>query len=94
MAGIPVTAGFFAKFMVFQLLFLSPVSIAIIILAITAALVGIFYYLRFISSFYTTPEDVWMNQLSSNQNWLAIICALGLVVLGLFPQILGGVFTF
>ena len=94
MAGIPVTAGFFAKFMVFQLLFLSPVSIAIIILAITAALVGIFYYLRFITSFYTTPEDVWMNKLSSNQNWIAIICALGLVVLGLFPQILGGVFTF
>lgn len=93
MAGIPITAGFFAKFMVFQLVLSSSLSIWVSVIAMVSALIGIYYYIRLITQLYSKTAAPQAHTQTDN-NWVAVLCAIALLVMGLFPQSLGGIFTF
>jgi len=94
MAGIPITAGFFSKYMVFVLLLSSSVSIWVSVIAIVAALIGIYYYIRLITQLYSKTAEEPQGPTQTDNNWIALLCAIALLVIGFFPQSLGGIFTF
>jgi NADH-quinone oxidoreductase subunit N len=94
MAGIPITAGFFSKYMVFVLLLSSSVSIWVSVIAIVAALIGIYYYIRLITQLYSKTAEEPQGSTQTDNNWIALLCAIALLVIGFFPQSLGGIFTF
>jgi NADH-quinone oxidoreductase subunit N len=85
LAGIPVTAGFFAKYYAF----VSAVKGGfywIVILAILTALVGVYYYLRILSSMYfqtSEKQKIRAGKLYSVPLVLAVILIL---LIGIFPS--------
>lgn len=56
LAGIPPLAGFFAKYFIF-FLSIQAGHIWLVIAAVIASLVGVYYYLRFIISMYGKESD-------------------------------------
>src|SRR5690606_28638663 len=56
LAGIPLTAGFIGKFMMFSSA-LADYQVWLVVLAVVNAAMGIFYYLRVVVSMYFKPLD-------------------------------------
>ncbi len=84
LAGIPITAGFMAKFKVFQLA-IAAGHIKITLFAVAMALVGIYYYAVVIREVFT-PADEAPVLVVSPMNWLLIsICGIAVVVFGVMP---------
>jgi NADH-quinone oxidoreductase subunit N len=81
MAGVPPTAGFFAKFMVIQ----SVVNAGMAWLAVAAVLfsvIGAFYYLRVIKLMYfDSPTDTAPIQASGDMRLMLSVSSLGLIAL-------------
>ena len=86
LGGIPPTAGFLGKYLVF-LNAVGDGHVGLAILGVVASLVGIFYYLRVVYYLYMKPEtrqpeglliDVWGRA-------AAALAALATLVLGLWP---------
>jgi NADH-quinone oxidoreductase subunit N len=88
LAGIPVTAGFFAKYFVFTTLIASPYK-WLLILAILTSCVGVYYYFKVIIAMYFkkphTEEPVAFE--SSHAMLLAITTAIT-IILGLLPDLI------
>src|SRR6185437_4493522 len=86
LAGIPPTAGFFGKYYIF-LTAISSHNTTIVLLAVLAALVGVYYYFRVIVSMYFKPEksDIPASIGSLHQIVLFITTLLTLL-LGIFPD--------
>lgn len=89
LAGIPLTAGFIAKYQVF-LLSIAAGFIKTTIFAVVMALVGIYYYVLVIREAFTPTEDG--NALAlvvKPLNWLVIsLCGIAVVAFGLLPGLL------
>jgi NADH-quinone oxidoreductase subunit N len=85
LAGIPPTAGFFAKYYIFTAAFQSGYG-TLVLIAILASLIGVYYYFRIIIAMYFKPSDAAPIEVSSNHKLLFIITILLTIVLGLFPD--------
>ncbi len=84
LAGIPLTAGFMAKFKVFQLA-LAVGHVKLTILAVAMALVGIYYYAVVIREAFSPSEQAPV-LVASPLNLLVIsLCGIAVVVLGVMP---------
>ncbi|MGZ4053601.1 MAG: NADH-quinone oxidoreductase subunit N [Bacteroidia bacterium] len=85
LAGIPPTAGFFAKYYIFTSAFLAG-NQGLVLIAIIASLIGVYYYFRLIIAMYfkesTDPEIVVL----PNHKILLILIAIAIIALGLFPD--------
>jgi len=86
LGGIPPTAGFFGKYVVFQNA-IGDGLVGLAVVGVLASLVGVFYYLRVVYYLYMKPEtrqpeglliDFWGRA-------AAVLAALGTLVLGLWP---------
>ncbi|MBK1441156.1 NADH-quinone oxidoreductase subunit N [Parapedobacter sp. ISTM3] len=89
LAGIPLTAGFIGKFMMFSSA-LADYQVLLVVLAAINAAMGIFYYFRVIVSMYFKPADrdeVTMTAQYQAAIWVAVLLT---VVLGVFPTLLAG----
>ncbi len=87
MAGIPPFIGFWAKFLVL-LAVIDAGQLWLAIVAILFSLIGAFYYLRIVKMMYfDTPADKAPIQASFDMRLLLSVNGLGVLVLGLFPQI-------
>ncbi|MDQ3046067.1 MAG: NADH-quinone oxidoreductase subunit N [Bacteroidota bacterium] len=89
LAGIPPTAGFFAKYYIFTAAFQAGYA-GLVLIAIIASLVGVYYYFRILIAMYFkegTSETVAVNP---SHKLLLIIIAIATIVLGLFPDFLIG----
>jgi NADH:ubiquinone oxidoreductase subunit 2 (subunit N) len=64
------------------------------VIAIVAALIGIYYYIRLITQLYSKTAEEPQGPTQTDNNWIALLCAIALLVIGFFPQSLGGIFTF
>ncbi|MBC7694596.1 MAG: NADH-quinone oxidoreductase subunit N [Burkholderiales bacterium] len=86
LAGIPVTAGFFAKYFVFSVLIGTSFK-WLIILAISTSAVGVYYYFKVIIAMYfkseESPEEVTME---TSHVLLLALTALFTIALGLVPN--------
>lgn len=88
MAGIPPTAGFFAKLSVIQAL-INAHQVWIAVYAVLFAVVGAFYYLRIINFMYfKTAEKTEKVILTRNELTAITINSFAVLGLGIFPSLL------
>jgi NADH-quinone oxidoreductase subunit N len=84
LAGIPLTAGFIAKYQVFQLA-IAAGFIKTTLFAVAMAVVGIYYYVLVIREAFT-PAETDPALVVSPVNWLVIsICGVAVVAFGVWP---------
>jgi NADH-quinone oxidoreductase subunit N len=85
LAGIPPTAGFFAKYYIFTAAFQSGYG-TLVLIAILASLIGVYYYFRIIIAMFFKQSDAAPIEVSANHKLLFIITILLTIALGLFPD--------
>jgi NADH-quinone oxidoreductase subunit N len=84
LAGIPLTAGFIAKFYVI-LEGINKGLMVLVIALIINSVIGLYYYLRIITSLFSTVSDTELPEISlSGQITLALI-GISILVLGTYP---------
>ncbi|GIV28944.1 MAG: hypothetical protein KatS3mg028_0010 [Bacteroidia bacterium] len=92
MAGIPVTAGFFAKYYVLSALMMSPYK-WVVIAGLLASAVAVVYYLKIILVMFENDKKYATNiVLNSRESILLAICLILLIVTGIYPDIVANVF--
>jgi NADH-quinone oxidoreductase subunit N len=86
MAGVPPTIGFYAKFAVLQAA-LQAGLLWLVVFAVLMAVIGAFYYLRIVKLMYfDAPKDSKAIDAPIEMKLMLSLNALGLLLLGLFPQ--------
>lgn len=87
LAGIPLTAGFIGKFMMFNAV-MQDYHLILLFLAVINAAIGVYYYLRVIVHMYfKTPEEEGQEVvLSSSFKVVFATTVLLTLVLGLYPE--------
>ena len=89
LAGIPPTAGFFAKYYIFS----SAIQngyIGLVLLAILGSLIGVFYYFRVIIAVFKTEDETLEIAVNPIFGILLALTSLAALVLGIAPGILAG----
>lgn len=85
LAGIPPTAGFFAKYYIFTAAFQSGYT-NLVLIAIIASLIGVYYYFRIIIAMYFKEGNNETISIQLNHKTVLIIIAIATIVLGLLPD--------
>ena len=87
LAGIPGTGGFIAKFNLFAAA-VQAGQVPLVILAVLASLVSVFYYLRLpVVMFMREPGDEpYRMTTSSGEGFALLVCAAAVLILGFFPS--------
>lgn len=94
LAGIPVTAGFFAKYFVFTTMIGTPYKWLLILAVLTSA-VGVYYYLKVVIAMYFSKPVVSEKVPVENSNALVIvITTLVTLVIGTVPGLVASMFEF
>jgi NADH-quinone oxidoreductase subunit N len=86
LAGIPPTAGFFAKFYVFSAAVKSG-QVGLAVIGVLNSLVSVYFYMRIVFLMYMQEETVPVEPTRSRAAWVALaICVAGTVLLGVLPS--------
>ncbi len=85
LAGIPPTAGFFAKYYIFTAAFQSGYT-GLVLVALLASLVGVYYYFRIIIAMYFKESNTETIPVQLNHKLLLIAVAAAIILLGLCPD--------
>lgn len=93
LAGIPVTAGFFAKYFVFVTL-LDATNIWVMVVAILSAAIGASYYLKVIITMFTDSDKPKEVTIPKSHMAVFILCTILIVALGAVPGIMLELFQF
>ncbi len=92
LAGIPLTAGFIGKFMMFSTA-LSEYHVWLVVLAVINAVIGICYYLRVvIAMYFRGDEETGAIRIPGYFNFVLGISALITVVAGIYPGLISELF--
>ena len=91
LAGVPLTAGFLGKFLVFKVAFESR-QFFLIALGIITVGCGFYYYLKVVKAMYWQPAPpnvaaIPVSRLSLVAMWIMVVL---IFALGIFPQIATG----
>lgn len=88
LAGIPPTAGFFAKYFIFSSA-LQQGNTALVLIAVLGSLIGVFYYFRILIALF---KDTEASEIPMNTAYKAILVVTSLLalVLGLTPELVAG----
>jgi NADH-quinone oxidoreductase subunit N len=87
LAGIPLTAGFMGKFMMFNSA-LTEYHIWLVVIAVANAIIGMFYYLRVIVAMYFRDSDCPQVSVSPYFNFVLGFSAVVTIILGVFPALI------
>jgi NADH-quinone oxidoreductase subunit N len=86
LAGLPPTAGFYAKLAVLSAA-VSAGQIWLAVVAVVLSLVGAFYYLRIVKLMYfDEPKDTAPVQAPRDMRIVMSLNGIVLLILGIFPQ--------
>jgi NADH-quinone oxidoreductase subunit N len=91
LAGIPPTAGFFAKFYLFNaVLSFNTSLLPIVLLAIIGSLISLYYYFKVIKTMFGDEADTQQApiQITTNAKLVLYLVTSLLLILGLAPQLL------
>ncbi|MFL9481249.1 NADH-quinone oxidoreductase subunit N [Chitinophagaceae bacterium LWZ2-11] len=91
LAGIPLTAGFFAKyFMLASAIKASPTggTIALVIVAVIFAAVSVYYYFRVIQAMYFKEGDAETTEITPGFKLGLIVLAAIIIIIGIYPTAL------
>jgi len=89
LAGLPLTAGFMAKFYVF----LSAAQAGLlwlVVIAVLNAVLAFFYYLSIVWAIYVDESTDTPISLSSRHRAVMVVCTTAILAIGVFPQPLLG----
>ena len=84
LAGIPVTAGFIAKFYVI-LEGMKAGLMVLIISMIINSVIGLYYYLRVITTLFSTASDTKLPELSFTGSITLAMIGISILILGIYP---------
>jgi NADH-quinone oxidoreductase subunit N len=91
LAGIPPLSGFWAKFFVFMTGYRAG-AIWLVVVAIAMTVVSLYYYLRFLKAMWiNNPPSTTPIKTPPAMNATLLIASIGVVLLGLFPNIILGI---
>jgi NADH-quinone oxidoreductase subunit N len=95
LAGIPITAGFFAKYFVFTTVIGTQYQ-WLLILAILTSAVGAYYYLKIIIAMYfkESEEHEQVVTMEGSNKFVIILTSVLTLLIGLAPGIVAEMFTF
>ena len=89
LAGIPLTAGFLAKFYMLKAGLATDKNLWLMIFAVLMAAVSVYYYFRVIQAMYfkevETPQVI---RVTKSFKWLMVSLASIIILLGVFPNLL------
>jgi NADH-quinone oxidoreductase subunit N len=88
LAGIPATAGFFAKYYMLVAAVRNGTYLWLVIFAVLCAAVSAYYYFRVIQAMYFKDGDGQVKEASPAFKTILVIVAGLIIILGLFPQLL------
>ncbi len=91
LAGIPLTAGFIGKFMMFSSA-LSEYQVVLVILAVINAVIGIFYYLRVVVAMYFKSSDETPVLSTPLFSTVMAFSAIVTIILGVYPGLVSNLF--
>jgi len=94
LAGIPLTAGFLAKFYMINAVINSGGFLWLVILAVLMAAISVYYYFRVIQAMYFKEGDAQVIEASAGFKWVISLVAALVILLGVFPQLLFSWFYF
>jgi NADH-quinone oxidoreductase subunit N len=93
LAGIPITAGFFAKYFVFSVLIGTSFKWLIMVAILTSA-VGVYYYFKVIIAMYFKPEESHEEVIMETSHLLLLVLtSLFTIALGVVPNYLIEIFS-
>jgi len=88
LAGIPATAGFFAKYYMLMAAVKNGAYLWLVIFAVLCAAISVYYYFRVIQAMYFKEGNGQVKEISPGFKLMLVILAGIIILLGLFPQIL------
>ncbi len=88
LAGIPLTAGFFAKYYMLNALFTAGAGLWLLITAVVFAAISVYYYFKLIQAMYFAEGEPAIHPIDKPYELKLWIIAIILLVLGVFPALL------
>ena len=88
LAGIPLTAGFLAKFYMINAVIANGGFLWLVILAVLMAAISVYYYFRVIQAMYFKEGEAPVIDVSSTFKWIIASVAALVILLGVYPQLL------
>lgn len=89
LAGIPLTAGFMAKFYMLKATMANGKNLGLVIFAVLMAAVSVYYYFRVIQAMYFKEGDEKnIIEVTPSFKWTLVILAAFVILLGIFPNLL------
>jgi len=88
LAGIPLTAGFFAKYFVLAAAVQQGNLLWLVIIAVICAAISAYYYFRVIIAMYFKQGEAETAEISGSFKLMLIITAAIVILLGIFPGLL------
>jgi NADH-quinone oxidoreductase subunit N len=89
LAGIPLTAGFLAKFYMLKATLATGKNLWLVIFAVLMAAVSVYYYFRLIQAMYFRSSDkAPVIDAKPGFRWALIILAAIVILLGIFPDLI------
>ena len=92
LAGIPPTAGFFAKYFVFTAA-LDAGYLSLVILAVAGSLIGVYYYFRPLMAVFTPSSDSQEFSVDKTTVFVLVLLAIASLALGISPRWLTALFS-
>ncbi len=86
LAGIPLTAGFFAKYYMLSIALQTGKFFWLVIFAVLCAAVSVYYYFRIIQAMYFKDGEPQEITVSTGFKSLLVIVAIAIILLGIFPD--------
>ena len=94
LAGIPLTAGFLAKYYMLNAVISNGEFLWLVIFAVLMAAVSVYYYFRVIQAMYFKEGEPQPMEISSSFKWTISVVAALVIIIGVYPQILFNWFYF
>lgn len=88
LAGIPLTGGFFAKYYMLNAVLSAGAGLWLVIIAILFAAVSVYYYFKLIQAMYFVEGSPAMKEVPATYTYKLLVLAIGLIILGIFPNLL------
>lgn len=94
LAGIPLTAGFFAKYYMLAAVVKAGGALWLVIVAVLFAAVSVYYYFRVIQAMYFKEGNAITEPISNGFRYVLLVVAALIILFGLFPSLVLNWFYF
>jgi NADH-quinone oxidoreductase subunit N len=88
LAGIPLTAGFFAKYFVLSAAVQQGNLLWLVIVAVLCAAISVYYYFRVIIAMFFKQGEPATTEITGGFKFMLVVTAAIVIILGIFPGLL------